>query len=349
MAIIAIEGFDLYNGTGANSGLQATWSPVNWFYSPSLQAGRFGGQCFQWGNEGCISGWPMPSVVGPAFTVSCGFRHQNLSAITDGTARSALALTSSGFANYQLGWRPNSNGSISVYRMTNSTTGTLLGTTAAGVLISNVWHWVDFSGTIDAATGTIVLKVDGVTVLNLSAQNTKSQTLASFDGVCIGAAGSIGNGWAVNFDDMYVLDSATTLGERRIETIRPNADTATKQWTPSSGVVNYNRVNDATVNTATYNQSNTLNQIDLYDCVDLSGIPVSIDYVQITCFAQKSDAGARSIGLIADVSAVQSQSPDKSLTASLVKYAFGMTTKPGGGAWDASSVNGLKIGPKVTV
>jgi hypothetical protein len=354
MAVVAVEGFDLYNGTGAAGGLTTPgptgWFSVNWFYGPGMTTGRFSGQSYTWANEGSQSGWQMPAAVGPNFSVGCAFRHSNLSVITNGTARAALLLTSGGSGNGMLGWRPNSDGSISVWRMTNSTTGTLLGTTAAGVLLSNVWHFIEFSGTLNTATGVVNMKVDGVTVLALTAQNTCGQAgSTTFDSIQLGSAGGIGNGWSVYFDDMYVLDTLASIGERRIETIRPSADTATKQWTPSSGTVNYSRVNDTTVNTATYVQSNTLNQTDLYDTVDLTGIPVSIDYVQITCFAQKSDAGARSIGIIGDVSGVQLQSPDKALTASLIKYAFGMSAKPGGGSWDASSVNSLKVGPKVTV
>jgi hypothetical protein len=351
MAVVGIEGFDLYNGNGASGGLTSpnAWVGINWFYSPGLTTGRFGGQCITWGNEGCETALAIPAT-GPNFTVSCAARFSLVSSLNAATnPRSAVGLSSGGFATRMLGWRPNPDGSISVWRMTSSTAGTLLGTSAAGVIISNVWHWVDLSGTFNTATGAITLKVDGVTVLTLSGVNTCGVAgSTTFDGIIVGSAGLV-QGFSAYIDDMYWLDSNTTLGERRIETIRPNADTATKQWTPSSGVVNYTRVNDTLVNTATYNQSNTLNQTDLYDAVDLSGIPINIDYVQITCFAQKSDAGARSIGLIADLSATQLQSPDKALTASLIKYAFGMATKPGGGSWDASSVNGLKIGPKVTV
>jgi hypothetical protein len=353
MAVVAIEGFDLYNGTGNPLGLTSStpfgWVAVNWFYGPGISAGRFGGQCYNWTNESSESGLIIPTT-GPQFTAACAARFSNVASLIAATnPRSALRLTSGGFGNSMLGWRPNPDGSISVWRMTSSTAGTLLGTSAAGVIISNVWHFIEMSGTFNTATGAVTLKVDGVAVITLSGVNTCGQAgSTTFDGCVIGSAGLI-QGWTAYIDDMYFLDSNVSLGERRIEAIRPNADTATKQWTPSSGTVNYSRVNATVAQNTTYNQSNTLNQTDLYDCVDLSGIPVNIDYVQITCWAQKSDAGARSIGLIADVSATQLQSTDKALTASLVKYAFGMASKPGGGSWDASSVNGLKVGPKVTV
>lgn len=350
MAVIAIESFDQYNGTGSNTGLQAKWTPVNWFYGPGLTTGRFGGQCYFWGNESSESGWPMPAAVGPNFSVGSAFRHQNLSAITDGTARTALRLTSGGFANSMLGWRPNSNGSISVWRMTSSTAGTFLGSTPAGVLISNNWHYIEFSGTLNTATGVVNLKVDGVTQLALTAQNTCGQAgSTTFDGIVIGSQGGIGNGWSTSFDDMYVLDTLASLGERRIETIRPSADTATKQWVPNSGTANFSRVNQTLVDTSSYVSSSNVNDADLYDCVDLSGTPINIDYVQINAYAQKTDAGARAIKLVADVGGTQLLSGDLALLSSTAKISFGMATKPGGGAWDAAAVNGLKVGPKLSI
>jgi hypothetical protein len=353
MAVVAIEGFDLYNGTGNPTGLTAStpygWVGVNWFYGPGITTGRFGGQCYYWNNEGSESGLVLPTI-GPQFTVACAARFSNVPALNAATnPRSALRLTSGGFANSMLGWRPNPDGSISVWRLTSSTAGTLLGTSAAGVILSNVWHFIEMSGTFNTATGAVTLKVDGVAVITLSGVNTCGVGAStSCDGCVIGSAGLI-QGNLAYIDDMYFLDTNVSLGERRIEVIRPNADTATAQWTPNSGTVHYNRVNATLAQNSTYNSANVVGNLDLYDNVDLTGIPVNIDYVQITCFAQKSDAGARSIGLVADLSGTQLQSPDKSLTASLVKYAFGMATKPGGGAWDASSVNSLKIGPKVTV
>jgi hypothetical protein len=354
MAILFIDGFDLYNGTGTNTGLQSAWTP-NWtFNAPSLQTGRFGGQCLQLGNEGNGPS-EIEKAVGSsqaAFTVAHAFRVPTVGGLAANTARAIVMLTANGsFANTQLGWRPNPDGSISVYRMTSTTAGTLLGTTATGLLLNNVWHWIDFSGTINTTTGSVVLKVDGVTVLNLSSVNTQGfATVATWDGIIIGTQGtSTTNSQLCAFDDLYVLDSATTLGERRIETIRPSADTAQKDWTPNTGTVNFNRVNDATVQSGTFVQSSTLNNLDLYDTVDLTGIPVSIDMVQITAFAQKTDAGARSIKLVADVSGTQLLSSDLSLMASISPFKFAMLTKPGGGAWDTSSVNGLKIGPKVSV
>lgn len=351
MSIILIEGFDLYNGNQANIGIQSAWSITNTGNAVFNVSGRFAGQALQMQNDAAAIWRAFPSAFA-SFTVANAFRVGTLTGLGVASTTGAVILTSGGsVVNTQIGWRPNQNGSISVYRLTSANAGTLLGTTAAGLLLNNVWHWIDFSGVISTTVGTVVLKVDGVTVLNLSGQNTQGYgTAANVDGLILGSQAGTWNGnQPVNWDDLYVLDSAVTLGERRIETIRPSADTAQKDFTPSSGVINFSRVNDATVNTATYVQSSTVNHLDLYDIVDITGIPTSVDYVQITAFAEKTDVGSRSVKLVADLSGTQLLSSDIILQSSFTKLIFGMAAKPGGGSWDASSVNSLKIGPKVTV
>lgn len=350
--VIFMEGFDSYNGTQTNIGLQTRWSPTNWWTAPVLTTGRFGGQCMSFNEDrfgdGCESRVYVGSAIGPAFTVAHAFRCSSVSAIPADSAYGMIQLLSG--TNPQLSWRPNPDGSISIYRNGNGGTGTKLYTTAPNIIQTNVWHWIDFSGTINTTTGTVIFKVDGITVANLTAQNTQNYvTLASFDTISVNASNTMRNTVTGYIDDLYVLDSATTLGERRIETIRPSADPVSKTWSPDTGTVEFSRINDTTVNTASYIQASTVGNLDLFDTVDLSGSPPNIDAVMITAYATKSDAGTRNIGLVGDVGGTQLQSPDIGLTASYFRYNYLMVNKPGGGSWDTASVNSLKIGPKVTL
>lgn len=349
--VIFTEGYDAYNGTQTNIGLQSRWQATNWNAPPSLEVGRFGGQCMAFSEDrfgdGCETRASINQALG-TFTVAHAFRCSSIAGMAANSANTMIQLLSG--TNLQLGWRPNPDGSISVYRMTGVGAGVLLGTSAANILQTNVWHWIDFSGTISTTTGTIIFKVDGNTLLNLTAQNTQGYaTTATFDTISVNAHGVMTNAPIGYIDDIYVTDSATTLGERRVETIRPSADTASKAFLPDSGTTNYNRVNDTTVNGASYVQSSNVGDLDLYEMVDIVGTPVTIDAVTIVAFATKSDAGARSLGLVADIGGTQLQSPDNALTASLARYAYLMQTKPGGGAWDITSVINLRVGPKVTV
>jgi len=356
MSLLFMDGFDLYNGVQANIGLFTRWASLG-NVGLNLTTGRFGGQALRlyasrFADVGAAAPTPVITTTpGSSFSVCKAIRVNNLISLTANNASGFCILTSGGAANTQLGWRPNSDGSISVYRLSAQRTGVLLYTTAAGILASNVWHYVEFSGLIDAAAGTVVMKVDGVQVVNLSAQNTKGYaTNATFDNVLFTTNGiqAVDN-MPMDVDDLYILDTAVSLGERKIETIRPNADTATKQWLPDTGTVNFSRVNESTVNTANYVQSNVVGNADLYDCVDLVGTPPNVDAVQIVTFAQKSDAGSRSIAIVADLGGTQTVSSDKALAASYAPIVITLPTKPGGGGWSYGDVNNLKVGPKVTV
>ena len=345
--ILLMDGFDLYNGIGANTGLQAGWVLSANFYNPGLTTGRFGGQAFYFNNESaCI--YRTFSAASATATASCAFKMDNLFNANAASQQRTVVTLSSAQAP-QVGWRHNSDGSISVYRMTSHTAGVLLGTSPSGMLKSATWHWIDFSVTMSATVGTIDLLIDGAVALHLTAQNTGSTT--TIDGIFTGSQAGGVNTTGVNtyFDDVLVIDSITPLGERRIETIRPSADTATKQWTPDSGTVNFSRVNDAQVNSATFVSASVVGNTDLYDMIDLNSAPAVIDAVQVTVFAQKTDAGSRAIAIVGDIAGTQVVSSNLTLTSSINKLSSLLLTKPGGGAWDATSVNALRAGPKVTV
>lgn len=344
--IIAFDGFDLYNGTGANTGLQSGWGARNWFYGPSLVAGRFGGQALQMGNGLCETSLPIPAMS--AFAVCHAVRVTNLASINDSGTEPATNLLSGG--NHQIGWRPTSTGAISVYRGN-----TLVGTTIAGVLRSNVWHFVEFFGNI-SQSGAVNIVVDGASRLALTGQNTNNYiTTTTIDTIVLGAAGNAGNatqitlgGNNLTWDDFYVTDGAS-LGERRIEVLHPTADTVQKDFTPDTGTVNYSRVNETLADSSNYVQASTVGNLDLYTMGDLSSTPTAIDAVQLTVFAQKTDASTRAVALVADVSGTRAQTADFTLAVGVTRRTGIMPTAPAGGAWTASSVNAMTVGPKVTL
>ncbi len=64
----------------------------------------------------------------------------------------------------------NTDGSITAFRGGVSS----LGSSAAGVLASGSFQFIEVQFTIDSAAGVVLVKVDGSTVLNLTAQNTRN-------------------------------------------------------------------------------------------------------------------------------------------------------------------------------
>lgn len=342
MALRMIEGFDLYNGTGLNTGLQAKWN-TNVVAAWALPAGRFGGQCWHFTAS---TGWNRRPLTSARSQGTFGFACRMV-AYPSTTITRNIGVSASGQMLAGIFFTPT--GAVAAYRLSGAGGaggGTLLGTSAAGVMLPNVWHYVEWEWVISATVGRMTVKVDGVTVLNLTGVNTLTGAVANADEWYLDNQG--GNG-SIQFDDLYEDDGAAAIGPRRVDTLRPTADTATKQWTPDTGTVNFSRVNANLAQSVTFVQASVVGNLDLYDIADLSTTPAVIDAVQYSMFAQKTDATARSIAAVGDIGGVQQQSGNVNLPTGVAKFESIFLTKPGGGAWATADVNALRIGPKVTV
>lgn len=355
MTLQATDGFDAYNSTGANEGLRTVWTQGGAFFTNvSMQAGRFGGQCLRIGANGSSNAASayraLPANVGPSFGVGFAYKCSNIGTISTTVLNNVFASLASLAGTTQVGLALQDNGQVHAYRLTGLNAGTLLGSSAAGVIAAATWHFIELAVLFSDTVGTLVVKVDGATVINLSGIDTmNSATVGAgrlyFQGMNVADSDNASlNEW----DDLYITDGAT-LGDRRVETIRPNADTADKDFTRSTGSDNYALVDESTVDSTDYVQGSTVGDLDLYDLGALSSTPTTIDAVTVISFAQKTDAASRSIAHVLDLSGTQSTGADKALPASLGKQETIFATKPGGGAWDATAVNALKAGPKVTV
>ena len=340
MGVLFMDGFDLYNGVGTAAGnLGSKWTIDG--AAPQLIAGRFGGLR--------VAGVDttqtqrivraLPTTQQHTMSLGFAFRAARLTSnsrrffefMNGTTVHVAFDVTASG-------------GAIEV----RNGSGTLLGT-SSGVIVTNAEHYVEIGVYIHDTAGNVRIKVDGVTVLNLTNVDTRNGTPTHIDSLRFTVNASGNPASLFQFDDLYVLDSFDSLGERRIETLRPNADTATKQWTPTpSGATNFTAVDDTTFDGTDYVQTGTVGNTDLYELADLAGSP-TIDAVQVIGFASKTDSGTRAFALVADIGGAQLVSPDFYLPASAAKHEHIMESKPGGGAWSAASVNSLRAGPRVTV
>lgn len=343
MAVVMIEGFDVYNGTGLNTGLQSKYA-TNVVAGWAQPAGRFGGQCWHFTAS---TGWNRRPITGAARSSGCfGFAFRMV-AFPSTTITRNIGVSA---ANQMLaGIFMGPNGQIQAYRLTGAAGaggGVLLGSSANGVILANVWHYIEWEWVISATVGRMTVKVDGTTVLNLTNVNTLTGANANADEWFLDQQG--GNG-SIQFDDLYEESTPAAIGPRRVDTLRPTADTATKNWTPDAGVVNFSRVNANLAQSATYVQASVVGTLDLYDIADLPTTPAVVDAVQYSLFAQKTDATARSIAAVGDIAGVQQQGGNINLPTGVAKFESLFTTKPGGGAWAAADVNALRIGPKVTV
>lgn len=135
------------------------------------------------------------------------------------------------------------------------------------------WHYYELE--LDCSTtGFARFYVDGNMVLELSNYDFSAGSIQltnrfrTYAGIWQGVSVSISTTTA--FDDFYITNTDTRLGQIRIQAIRPSADTAQKDWIPSTGSTNYNIVNKIGLSSGTYVSTNIQDAIDLYEVGDLT-------------------------------------------------------------------------------
>jgi hypothetical protein len=345
MSVVLVDGFDTYNGTGANTGLQARWLGST---GCSMVTGRFGGQALQVAaanGAGSVRAFPASYS---SFTWAGAIRFTVMPS-SEGTFSHFCFEDANSVT--QVGLRVTTNGSLEVGRFTAPTARTVLATSTP-VILTNTWHYLEIECTISDTVGELNVYVDGVAAITLSSVDTRNGTPTTVGQMRLftNTIGSLGGMGTMQLDDMYLLDVIGRLGERRVETLYPTSDVA-QGWTRSTGATNYTLVDEATVNGDTdYVQASSVNTVDTYGFQDLTGTPAVIDAVQVCAYGYKTDATTRAIALQVISGATTSDGPNFNLTASYGKYERLMTSNPNGGInWSYLGVNALTGGPKVTI
>lgn len=237
MAILFTDGFDLYGtATGTNVYTRGWQIAGGSGGTPSSTITPYGaGQSLQIASSWTPGLHITHTTVGTAAT-TVGFAFRTTAFLgTPGTAGTHIVALVSGGLNgtYMIGLQINNDGSIQVNRQTAYNTGVSLGFSSPGILKINTWYYLELSVSISDTVGTARVDVDGQTVLNLTNVDTRNGAPTTVDTLFLSSFNS--SSIQCNFDDLYITDSATPLGPRRIHTLRPEADTAQKQWTSTAG------------------------------------------------------------------------------------------------------------------
>jgi hypothetical protein len=119
----------------------------------------------------------------------------------------------------------------------------------------------------------------------------------------------------VSIDDLYVLDANTRLGQCRVSTLLPIADTADADWTPLGAGNHFAEVDDDNGDTS-YIGSDTAGDLDMFDTDDLSFAPQTVHAVQISWRARKDDAATREVRSRIKSDAATANGATRTLTSS---------------------------------
>lgn len=216
---------------------------------------------------------------------------------------SLLSIRSGGWTH--VWFKLNVDGTVSAYRPTSQggANSQHLGTTTVS-LIQAVYSYIEVAVVLDATVGSVVIRFNGNTVLNLVNQNTiGSGVSAGWNAIRLGPFYA-GSTMEARYDDLYVSDGSGAapwndfLGDCRVEASMPTAAGANTGWTPSSGT-NWQCVDDATPNDDTdYTAAATVGVTDTFVIPDLLVAGTVVYGVQHCISAKKADAGGAAIAPI---------------------------------------------------
>ncbi len=192
--------------------------------------------------------------------------------------------------------------------------GTLLFSTATGVMVADTWHYIEVEFLCHESTGTVEVWVDGASVGSFGPGDTQAEATAGNkpDVAVVYLATHSGND--TEFDDIYILDTNTTspeggtspnitrLGDVIIEAIVPTSDAVPNNFTRSAGANNWELVDEIPNDgDTTYVESSTVAHEDRYGLgnrVHTGAVVGCAIYLN----AKKTDANPRSldVGLVSN-------------------------------------------------
>lgn len=347
MTLLWIEGFESFGTTNgvAPVGMDRKYSANARVPLTDVQAGRIAGHSW-YGNTGAA-----PTIVTPHLGAQTGWvsglgvkfdQQPNTLDIFFNSFDSAGAQA----VNFRLYW----TGSVIEIRAYRG--GTLLGTSSGASLSTGTWYFLEFKVTIHNTTGTVEIKVDGVTKLSLSSQDTQVGTPQDTVRWSLTSSGATPR--YIWDDDWYICNLSGAqnndfLGDNRVDILFPNASGDSTQWAPDSGN-NWDRVNENPADDDTsYVEDGTLAQRDLYNYQSTPGLS-AVKGIQLNTVLRETDAEIFQVKHVAksstttDVGAAQTVGSAAAYSNLYKIYELNPHTSA---AWTDSEINSAQFGIEV--
>jgi len=338
------DGFDTYNGLGANTGLAARYALVD-TANLSLVTGHSG------------SGQAVRITANPADPrLSVGFSGSPLNDFIFGfSVRFTVMPTADRIIPDAQPYSVPSNttGGSGVGFDTDGSVWTyangIKNRSAAGVIVLNAINYIEYVMKAADSGGVVEVWVNNVKVLDLAGDTRANDALAFASGMSFGRILAFSSDGTRDYDNAYIKEGLVRIGPQIIEYLQPNANVGIPGWTPLSGT-NWGSVDDVPNDGGTtYVSASATNVLDLYDVIGLAGTPTSITFVKPLSVAQKLDGVSRTLMLPIKHGATQSDGAALGLPQAAYGYLSGTTheTNPDTGvAWTVGDIAGVQVGLK---
>lgn len=224
--------------------------------------------------------------------------------------------------------------------------GSILGTSAAGLLTLNNWYYVEAYLRLHDTLGSVRVLLNGVQVLNLTNVDTRNAgTKTVLDQVRVVNSG-VNN---LLIDDLYVKTGAgeSFLGEIVVESLYPVGNGNANQWTPVGAAVgsNWQAVDEVSSSLTDFVYSKTATERELYAMSDLVGTGTIVGVCHSALMLNTDTATSRSIKVV-NRRTTDTKSAAMVLSSSAYRtYDYSLTVDPETGApWTVANVNALQSG-----
>jgi len=241
--------------------------------------------------------------------------------------------------NKGINLRVNSDGTISVYLNTVHIE------TSLSQLNTDTWYYLELKVLTHDSAGTYEVRIDNADWVSGTGVDTQPGSNAYHTAVRLGAL----FGGQARYDDMYVLDASGSenndfLGNRQVVPLRPDGDGDLSDWTPSTGN-NYENVDDVQRDDdTTYNETNTANDVDLYDYADSTGL-ATINGVMITTCVRVTTGSMDMKTVIKSGSTTDESSPATITQQAYVSKTYLAEQDPNtAAAWTPTNLNAAQFG-----
>jgi hypothetical protein len=271
-----------------------------------------------------------------------------------------VSIAQTGTVHFTLGVNPD----YTLYVKRGTSSGTLLGASIRA-LNQGVWFYIEVKVTIDAAVGTVEVRVNGEPWIGpLTDQNTRGAASTDWNNFLLG---STNGAQTVNayFDDLYVLDGSDSgivgnplndfLGDTRGEALLPSGNGANSDWNGSDGnqVDNYALVADNPADDETsYVQSQTVGHKDTYAFPAIAS-DGTIRHVCHLLAMRKTDTATKTVVSVCRDSGGTDRDHAYGQNPGQITYDYYRANYPGdpntGAAWVKANLAASQFGQKVTL
>lgn len=217
---------------------------------------------------------------------------------------------------------------------------------AAGVLLADTWMSIQVKLIISATVGQVIIKVNGVTIFNLTNQNTGTSDINK---ILLGGAGNY-QGWS--YDNLWILNATGShsndfpLGVMRVAAMVPTSDATPNQFTPSTGTDHFALVDDAQSDDDTsYVYSETPGHVERFGISAAPGTIAEVHGAMVWATMRKDDIDAKFARVQATSGSTTVESGDIDVPLTYSEYGLLVPQDPDTNAqFDEAGINALKIG-----